>query len=79
MNIDAAIYEREQARIAKDWKRSDELREALADRGVFVVDTKDGQEVTHTPGWSRERWAKQVEQDRRANAAFDAWLYTMSR
>ncbi len=38
--------ERAQARAAKDWRRSDELRDALAALGWTVKDTKDGQKVT---------------------------------
>ncbi len=38
--------ERERARLAKDWKRSDELRDELSGLGWDVRDTKDGQKVT---------------------------------
>jgi cysteinyl-tRNA synthetase len=37
---------RTQARLAKDFRRSDELREELSARGWEVRDTKDGQKVT---------------------------------
>ena len=37
---------RAQARGAKDWKRSDELRDELAALGWAVKDTKDGQKIT---------------------------------
>jgi cysteinyl-tRNA synthetase len=49
----ALIDERAAARAARDWEASDRLRDELADRGVFVEDTRDGQrwrraaEVTH--------------------------------
>jgi cysteinyl-tRNA synthetase len=38
----ALIIEREAARKAKDFKRSDELRKALSDRGVLIEDTPKG-------------------------------------
>ena len=42
--------ERVQARMAKDWKKSDELRDALQALGWDVRDTKDGQVVTPRAG-----------------------------
>ncbi len=36
------IREREQARKNKDWKKSDELRKALSDKGVLIEDTPQG-------------------------------------
>ena len=41
---------RVQARLAKDWRKSDELRDELADRGWEVRDTKDGQKITRRAG-----------------------------
>jgi cysteinyl-tRNA synthetase len=38
--------ERRQARLARDWQKSDEWRDALQARGWTVRDTKDGQVVT---------------------------------
>lgn len=74
---DELCYLRQQARAAKNWKVSDEIREELERRGSFVVDTKDGQEVHHTIGKTKEQWLAKIAADRRANAAFDAWLFTM--
>src|SRR6266536_6447780 len=37
---------RAQARLAKDWRKSDELRDELSVRGWEARDTKDGQKVT---------------------------------
>ncbi|HSU86503.1 MAG TPA: cysteine--tRNA ligase [Chthoniobacterales bacterium] len=42
--------ERVQARLARNWQKSDELRDALQARGWEVRDTKDGQVVTRRPG-----------------------------
>lgn len=36
------IQKREQARVAKDWAESDELRDTLAEQGVAVRDTQSG-------------------------------------
>ena len=47
----AALAEaRTQARLAKDWRKSDELRDELAARGWEVRDTKDGQKITRRAG-----------------------------
>jgi cysteinyl-tRNA synthetase len=42
--------EREQARLAKDWRKSDELRNELNARGWETRDTKDGQKITRRTG-----------------------------
>jgi cysteinyl-tRNA synthetase len=41
---------RAQARLAKDWRKSDELRDELAARGWEARDTKDGQKITRRAG-----------------------------
>ena len=41
---------REQARLAKDWRKSDELRNELNARGWETRDTKDGQKITRRAG-----------------------------
>ena len=41
---------RAQARLAKDWRKSDQLRDELAARGWEARDTKDGQKVTRRGG-----------------------------
>jgi cysteinyl-tRNA synthetase len=42
----ALLEERKAAREAKDWKKSDELRDKIAALGWTVKDMKDGQKVT---------------------------------
>jgi cysteinyl-tRNA synthetase len=44
------LDEREAARAGRDWAASDRLRDELADRGIAVEDTRDGQ-----------RWRRQLE------------------
>ncbi len=41
---------RVQARLAKDWRKSDELRDELAAHGWEARDTKDGQKITRRGG-----------------------------
>jgi hypothetical protein len=43
--IEELIAMRAGSRVAKDWKSSDEIRNHLDTKLVFVFDTKDGQEV----------------------------------
>ncbi|MCI5675208.1 MAG: cysteine--tRNA ligase [Firmicutes bacterium] len=41
-DIDAIIKEREEARANKDYKRADEIRDELKEKGIILKDTKDG-------------------------------------
>ena len=41
--IERLLKQREQARVNKDFKRSDKIRDALKEKGIIVEDTKDGQ------------------------------------
>lgn len=42
----ALVEERQAARLARDWKKSDELRDEIAARGWLVKDTKDGPKLS---------------------------------
>jgi cysteinyl-tRNA synthetase len=44
--IEQLAEARVQARLAKDWRKSDELRDELAARGWEARDTKNGQKIT---------------------------------
>ena len=48
--IIALAEERVRARTAKDWKKSDELRDKIAALGWEVRDSKDGQKITRRAG-----------------------------
>jgi cysteinyl-tRNA synthetase len=48
--IVALAEARAQARLAKDWRKSDELRDELMARGWEARDTKDGQKITKRSG-----------------------------
>ncbi len=43
--VEAMLEERARARAAKDWKKSDELRDAIAQAGYLVKDTPQGQQT----------------------------------
>ena len=43
--VSKLLAERQAARAAKDWKKSDELRDAIAALGYVVKDTHQGQET----------------------------------
>ncbi len=45
-DIDALAAARTQARLAKDWQKSDQLRDELSAMGWEARDTKDGQKIT---------------------------------
>jgi cysteinyl-tRNA synthetase len=45
-DVTALGQERQRVRLAKDWKKSDELRDRIAALGWEVRDTKDGQKIT---------------------------------
>ncbi|MBA2270343.1 MAG: cysteine--tRNA ligase [Chthoniobacterales bacterium] len=44
--VTALVEARTQARLAKEWRKSDELRDEIATLGWEVRDTKDGQKIT---------------------------------
>lgn len=44
--VEELVAARAAARAAKEWKRSDEIRDQIASLGWLVKDTKDGQKVT---------------------------------
>jgi len=48
--ISALAEARMQARLAKDWRKSDQLRDELAASGWEARDTKDGQKITRRAG-----------------------------
>ena len=48
--VTALADQRVQARLAKEWRKSDELRDQLAALGWEARDTKDGQKITRRGG-----------------------------
>ena len=45
VDVQVLLDERQEARLAKDWKKSDELRKQIEASGFSVKDTSTGQEV----------------------------------
>ena len=76
-HIDELIDIRAQARIGKLWGFSDEIRDYLDTKHVFIFDTKDGQEVYHELGGTRKDLVEKLNNESSANKRFDAWLYSM--
>jgi cysteinyl-tRNA synthetase len=50
LEIAQLAEDRVQARLARNWQKSDELRDAIQARGWAVRDTKEGQVLTLRPG-----------------------------
>ena len=44
-DVRSLIEQRDEARIKKDWKKSDEIREELLKKGFIVEDTKEGTRI----------------------------------
>ena len=44
-NIEALLERRKEARLNKDFKTSDEIRDELLSLGYKVIDTKEGQKI----------------------------------
>lgn len=81
--IDELIDIRKFARENKNWKLSDEIRNYLDEKLVFIFDTKYGQEVWFMPKGSRItnriEMEKRIKDDIRYNNNFDAWLYSIEK
>ena len=79
MFIDELIANRELARVNKDFTLSDEIRNELYLKSVFVFDTKEGQVVYHeSKGTTRKQLTDRLDKSKQSNKRFDAWLYSMN-
>jgi len=86
--IDELIDDRKYARLNKDWKLSDGIRNYLDSKRVFIFDTPHGQEVYYMPEKyfknkpdsvnNREFVKQKIQTDIRSNAVFDAWLFSIN-
>ena len=75
INIDQLIYERSQARLNRDFKKSDEIRDILIDNNVFINDHVDWQEVWHmTEDMTREEFDVFMLKNKEAESRFEDWL-----
>lgn len=75
--IDELIDIRRQAREEKDWKLSDEIRDYLDTKFVFIFDHKEGQEVYHRTRGTREDIVKEIQKDKKLEKDFNSWLYSI--
>jgi hypothetical protein len=71
------VYKREKARENKDFVLSDKIRDELDSKGVIIFDTKDGQEVYYTINSTRQDVVDKINRHKRAEAMFNAWLFSM--
>ncbi len=93
-NVDELIFFRDKARNDKDWKKSDELRDYLDNKLVFVFDTKSGQEVYHlnenffkfknkkliTLAMNNRQYVElQIKKGIASDNNFNAWLYSINK
>jgi hypothetical protein len=92
--IDELIEDRRIARENKNWKLSDEIRNHLDSKLIFIFDTKDGQEVYYLPeSYFKNKSRKpetvamnnrqfveyKIKQDINAEKLCDAWLFSMNQ
>lgn len=76
LNLEEWVELRRKAREDKDWSLSDTIRYYLDNKGCFVFDTKEGQEVYYTNGKTREQLVNEINQDKRADKLLDAWIFS---
>jgi len=92
--IDELIELRREARENKNWELSDEIRNYLDTKLVFIFDTKAGQEIYYltesyfrnqereieTFAMSKRQYVEhRIKQDIAAIKNFDAWLYSIRK
>lgn len=78
LHTEHLLQHREEARNAKNWQQSDEIRDELDKRGVFIIDTKNGYETYYRPG-TRKQLLEDIAKDIRAEKRFDSWLYSVNQ
>ena len=76
--IDKLITLREEARNERNWSLSDDIRDYLDTKSVFVFDTPNGQIVYHKKESTRSDLIKEIKVEQRAQKLFDAWLFSMN-
>ena len=94
IGIDELIEDRKDARVNKNWKLSDEIRDYLDTKLVFVFDANWGQEIYYlTAGYFKNQERKietiamskrqyvehRIKQDINAEKNFLAWLFSTRR
>lgn len=77
--IDQLISMRAEFREQKDWANCDDIRDYLDTQHVFIFDTPEGQVVYNEVKGTRKDVINKINQDKKAEAAFDAWLYSTKK
>lgn len=77
MNIDRMVFNREQMRNLALYNEADVLRNELVNHSVFIIDTKQDQEVYHEgKGTTLKQFEDKIKREARAKKNFNAWLFT---
>ena len=76
--IDELITIREEARYKKNWSLSDDIRDYLDTKCIFIFDSPTGQVVYHRKEGTRADLIKEIKKELRAQKLFDSWLYSIS-
>jgi len=76
--IDELITLRDEARQKKNWNLSDDIRDYLDTKCVFVFDTPNGQVVYHRKEGTREDLIENIKSEQKSQKLFDAWLFSMN-
>lgn len=89
LNIDMLIDERATARLSKQWKRCDEIRDLLDGYLVFIFDAPEGQRIYYLTekffirkkeGTTHRTFLEQwIQTESRAEHLFNAWLFTINQ
>ena len=73
---DGLVHLRKEARLNKDFKLSDQIRDILDTKFVFIFDHKEGQEVFFRKKGTRAELIKEIQKDRDADKLFRSWLFS---
>ena len=76
--IDELIALRAEAREKRNWNLSDNIRDYLDSKHIFVFDTLNEQVVYHRTTGTRKEFVVQLKKEQRAQRLFDAWLFSMN-
>ena len=74
--IENLIDIRKQYRADKNWQMCDAIRDYLDSKHVFIFDTPEGQVIYNEVKGTRQDVIDKINRDKKAEAAFDAWLYS---
>ncbi|WP_242117113.1 hypothetical protein [Aestuariivivens sediminicola] len=77
--IDKLIAMREDARQMKNYALSDNIRNYLDSKHIFIFDSKQGQIVYHRKTGTRSDLIKEIKEDLQAQKLFDSWLFSMQQ